>query len=74
MAMNKTDMDFVLMSLKSNSRDRDKYDLLVSQILEENRTLQSEIIAGQFNLDKKFRKSSSEKETLKLNPQRSLGT
>lgn len=30
MAMNKTDMDFVLMSLKSNSRDRDKYDLLVS--------------------------------------------
>lgn len=30
MATNKTDMDFVLMSLKSNSRDRDKYDLLVS--------------------------------------------
>lgn len=30
MAMNKTDMDFVLMSLKSNSRDRGKYDLLVS--------------------------------------------
>lgn len=29
-AMNKQTWIFVLMSLKSNSRDRDKYDLLVS--------------------------------------------